>query len=313
MVGERNALREHEQRKLEIIDKFDGELIAIQNLHRSIQTVEKGKLLATILEDQITNVRRDASTAVTGGFLEVTPALKTTKPLLSSIGGGDDCSFVHYLDNNGYFFGNPHSVDFNVSLDKMRKQKKIKKIRRLFVVNKKPELHDPFTWLLIAFHMDTRNMYHQLIDYAGFLSMQKEAGFDPIRRDFGIYGARYVYASSQDPSIDNELKASPHGRFYVDSKVVQKYTTLFDACWETVQSSCAPLRVAEIVRRAISTKAGGRAASPNPRVNSIDVLMDAAKNRSILEAIITEEVKTTSLDFAVVGQLDKNENSEEKN
>lgn len=218
-LGKRSDLRQADKHSHRTISRCRARL----------EQFDRGLLFKTIFSEQLGDLARDIESATARQTLEVSPRARTTRPLLASMDGAEDdhCRFVHHLDNNNFFFTDMHSKDFFRDIDDAVKAGKIRTVRRLFVsYDEAAEQQDLATIRLVSFHENAEDFCWCVIREEDYRDLIADEGIADGRLDFGLYGSRYVYVSSQRPH-----EGGSFGSFIGAEADIARYDTFFERAW----------------------------------------------------------------------------------
>jgi hypothetical protein len=129
---------------------------------------------------------------------------------------------VYFLKNNSSFLRNDLSRAHFISISKLV-PKKIREVRRLFVVSDDEELNSQYSINIIRFHVNTPGYSYQLIKSDIYLGLHtNELQGSP---DFVLYGDKYLFYT-QHETIEETLVT-----WSKDRESIQSNTLFFDKMW----------------------------------------------------------------------------------
>jgi len=206
------------------------QLKQVVRCYENILKFEDGVLFSSVFSDHVNQLSLDIEAAAVQRQLEISPREHTTRPLLQSMVGAetDICFFVHHLDNNDFFFTSTHSTDFFLRVLKATESGAIHSVRRLFVSHHPAaEKADKRTPRLLEFHENVKAFDWRIIGAGQFAELARDANHYEDRLDFGIYGKRYVYVSTQRPA-----RRDAAGVFFAAATEVERFTNFADTAWD---------------------------------------------------------------------------------
>jgi len=209
------------------------QLKRVVRCYESILQFEDGILFSAVFADHISQLTLDIEAAAVQRQLEISPREHTTRPLLQSMTGADTdvCFFVHHLDNNDFFFASTHSTDFFLRVLKATEAGAIRSVQRLFVSHHPAaEKADERSHRLMEFHENVKAFDWRVIGAVQFAELARDANHYEDRLDFGIYGERYVYVSTQRPT-----RGDAAGVFLAARSEVERFTNFAATAWDNAR------------------------------------------------------------------------------
>jgi hypothetical protein len=227
---ELTALREkqqEEQRLWQILNDCDRRLSNIRLSYSNIAS-RGNRLYAMYFDQKLTALGRELLDAEVSGELRVDQDSNTTDIMLRSFSGAADdvIRAVHYFTDNEFMF-TVHASHYFCDVANLVVAKKVREVRRLFVMTSNSELEHAQTKRLLQFHAGTKGYSYRVIQMPDFDRIKRDFNLPSDTKDFGIYANWYVYRSTV--SIDSDV----HGVFSSDPEIVRRFVAAFDRSWKS--------------------------------------------------------------------------------
>jgi len=141
------------------------------------------------------------------------------------IGDSDSIFRPMYECNENEFFFESFGKNYFEIANQLVRQRKIKKVNRLFVYEDAKELQDNRIQKLIHFHNTTKNFECKILSKNTYEQIKKDFKLNHLTGSFAIYGSRYLYT---------ERTATAHqvvGYYSKDVNAISNFIVFFERCW----------------------------------------------------------------------------------
>lgn len=137
---------------------------------------------------------------------------------------------THVLADVTDVFDVTYQMYFFAWLDRL-KTKKVRSLKRLFVLERNEELERENVQKLLAFHNNPiPGLEAKVVQRSELLRIKSDFLIDDGVTDIGIFSDQYVYLGSTRK--DDQIS----GHFSRDKKTIQKYTACFEALWNSTSA-----------------------------------------------------------------------------
>lgn len=155
--------------------------------------------------------------------------IDSTAVLLSIYDNKEHSLFLatHCLSDVTDTFDPTFRVYFHAWLDRL-KSRKVREFRRLFVLDDIAQLDHPNSRKLVAFHNgSTRGLSAKIVNRAELHRFKADYQLNDGVDDFGVFSSEYIYLGQtrQDENIS--------GSFSRDRSLIDKYTNMYEALWDS--------------------------------------------------------------------------------
>ncbi|MEQ9035503.1 MAG: hypothetical protein RID02_09535 [Gracilimonas sp.] len=226
-------LKEVERKELIKIERIENEISRILHNVRALFinnriVNKKGSILNEYFIKKINGLEQELNSVVASGEIEINHEhLYLSDILLDSFNGSsqDFIRIVHRLKYNSELL-NVHEKQWLRKVDESVKNKKVKKVSRLFVYENEVELMSEISKKIIAAHSNTRKYEFRVIGATEFERLMSDYGFNNDCIDFGIYSNKTVYKT-----IEYDEERNLKGIYISKEDSIEKYRNLFEKCW----------------------------------------------------------------------------------